>query len=519
MAETTDAKWFYAADGQQKGPVTIAQLREETRRGIIFKNTLIWAEGMPNWKQIWATSLRDTLFGPAAIITRSKSSRSVVSTRKKGVSVRIPRCRTVSPEPSYVVSHSVRDGRKNSSDRPGRVRVGVDLKKQLEMNFLRAKHIGGGKSLRRSPRSRNDPPPPPKTNILSCITQGKGLTTAIKDSSDLDLCLYLPAICLAIESTPVWFKKHQNEAVAALRERVLGSDCVAQMMSLIFISRSIRMPSVFEKIRQDLLKPNSTIGDTMMYDYPTNQLVEKGNKKRLKQGFVLEAKGRMFHPFQLKLVLKEIRVLRVFKTNSKPVLVSMLPCAQIDDLKMEPMKVIVKQGDDFRQDVASMIVFRFFNHLWRLDRLVYKSTPVRCHAYNTTATGVNIGVIEFVENCYPLSQLKKRLGPVSSEKIERLVASGAGSYIASYILGIRDRHADNIMLREDGTMFHIDFGRVFGDAVLMDTSTFAITKAFKDAIGSKAYSEFVNCCTEAFKVLRKKENVELIKNFAPTVRL
>lgn len=132
----------------------------------------------------------------------------------------------------------------------------------------------------------------------------------MKDSSEFDLCLYLPAICLAIESTPAWFKNYQSSYLAALREvfcnvhvfsysstmykRVLGSECVAQMMSLIFISRSIRVPAVFEDIRQDLLKPNSvrilrqcnrqslrfrsvvqTIGDTMMYDYPTNQLVEK----------------------------------------------------------------------------------------------------------------------------------------------------------------------------------------------------------------------------------------------------
>ena len=40
--------------------------------------------------------------------------------------------------------------------------------------------------------------------------------------------------------------------------------------------------------------------------------------------------------------------------------------------------------------------------------------------------------------------------------------SGVGAPLAVVILGLRDRHKDNMMISADGTLFHIDFGYIGG---------------------------------------------------------
>jgi hypothetical protein len=47
----SDRSWFYASEGQQRGPYPEAQLHELAAGGTVSADTLVWTEGMANWQK------------------------------------------------------------------------------------------------------------------------------------------------------------------------------------------------------------------------------------------------------------------------------------------------------------------------------------------------------------------------------------------------------------------------------------------------------------------------------------
>jgi hypothetical protein len=46
-----DRAWFYASEGQQRGPYSETQLRDFIARGAITADTLVWTDGMADWQK------------------------------------------------------------------------------------------------------------------------------------------------------------------------------------------------------------------------------------------------------------------------------------------------------------------------------------------------------------------------------------------------------------------------------------------------------------------------------------
>ena len=101
---------------------------------------------------------------------------------------------------------------------------------------------------------------------------------------------------------------------------------------------------------------------------------------------------------------------------------------------------------------------------------------------------------------------------IEPEVLETFVKSCAGYCVAMYVLGVGDRHLDNLMLRSNGALFHIDFGYMLGRDPKPFPPPMKLCKEMVEAMGgadSKLYNRFRLACCEGFNILRASSNLIL----------
>jgi hypothetical protein len=184
-------------------------------------------------------------------------------------------------------------------------------------------------------------------------------------------------------------------------------------------------------------------------------------------------------------------------------------------------RVIFKNGDDMRQDQLIIQMVRLMDAQLKRVGLDLCLTP-----YAVLATSMTSGVMEMVLDSLPVSAVMEkypRSNPVQAflrekhpddtaeygidpEVMDTYVKSCAGYCVITYLLGIGDRHLDNIMLRGDGHLFHLDFGYIFGRDPKPLPPPMRITMEMIDGMGgpqSANYSRFKNYCCQAYNILRR----------------
>ncbi|XP_067111767.1 phosphatidylinositol 4-kinase beta-like isoform X2 [Osmerus mordax] len=161
------------------------------------------------------------------------------------------------------------------------------------------------------------------------------------------------------------------------------------------------------------------------------------------------------------------------------------------------LSVIVKCGDDLRQELLAFQVLSQLQSIWQQERV-----PLWIKPYKILVVSSDSGMIEPVLNAVSLHQVRKQSqlslldyflqehGSYTTENFlsaqRNFVQSCAGYSLICYLLQVKDRHNGNILLDSEGHIIHIDFGFILSSSprnLGFETSAFKLTSEFVDVMG------------------------------------
>lgn len=257
----------------------------------------------------------------------------------------------------------------------------------------------------------------------------------------------------------------------------------------------------------------------------------KQDLEHLNKSFFLPA-GGMFLPSDPRKRVMTLDVKKCRYMSSK--MVPLWLVFQNADPNGSNVYLMFKSGDDLRQDMLTLQLLNIMDKIWLADGLDMRLKP-----YNVIATGVNdhgtgVGMIQPVINSDTISgiQVDHGGGAIGALKLDPLdlfirshnpgkqqyekaqvnfTRSSAGYLVATYILGIGDRHNGNIMLTHEGHLFHIDFGHFLGNfkskmGFNRERTAFVFTPEMAFVMGghkTKLFKSFLGLCSSGYAVLRK----------------
>jgi hypothetical protein len=124
--------------------------------------------------------------------------------------------------------------------------------------------------------------------------------------------------------------------------------------------------------------------------------------------------------------------------------------------------------------------------------------------YKIIPMGPDVGCVELVENAEAMQTFDwNSWRTLTSEQKRIFLCSAAGGYVAGWVLGIRDRHQDNMLVRNGHIFFQIDFGHLFNEKPTIDAPRFAVAPDMKLALSLEEWELFKDLCAEAFRVLHR----------------
>uniref|UniRef100_A0A8C9PMI0 Phosphatidylinositol 4,5-bisphosphate 3-kinase catalytic subunit delta isoform n=1 Tax=Spermophilus dauricus TaxID=99837 RepID=A0A8C9PMI0_SPEDA len=250
----------------------------------------------------------------------------------------------------------------------------------------------------------------------------------------------------------------------------------------------------------------------------------------MRQDTYLEALSHLQSPLDPSTMLAEVCVERCTFMDSKMKPLWIMYSSE-EAGSADSVGIIFKNGDDLRQDMLTLQMIQLMDALWKQEGLDLRMTPYGC-----LPTGDCMGLIEVVQHSDTIANIQlnqsnlaamaafnkdallnwlksKNSGEALDRAIEEFTLSCARYCVATYVLGIGDRHSDNIMIRENGQLFHIDFGHFLGNfktkfGIKRERVPFILTHDFVHMIqqgktsDNEKFERFRGYCEQAYSILQ-----------------
>lgn len=139
---------------------------------------------------------------------------------------------------------------------------------------------------------------------------------------------------------------------------------------------------------------------------------------------------------------------------------------------------------------------------------------------------LNAGMIEIIDEAETIHTILNRKKTIIQHIVERnenqVISTVLDRYmhslvcytLHSYFIGLGDRHLENIMITDDGSIFHIDFGFILGrDAYPLTSTDIKLNSGMIDVIGGAEgirYKLYLDLCSKGVVLLRKYFNMYFI---------
>lgn len=208
-------------------------------------------------------------------------------------------------------------------------------------------------------------------------------------------------------------------------------------------------------------------------------------------------------------------VRKVFASIARPMIVQLRVPIENADLEedehhvvMNPA-VLVKEGDNLMQDLGVECMFQCFNHIWECTPSLFKTynmVPLSV-SYEVFPTSSSQGFMEAVTGLVSLKEYdwaawRDKHG-ADSDRVKEMLRSTAGAYVGAYVVGGRDRHFDNVLVKDDKHLLHIDFGFLLGTSPPIDGPPIAIAPQMEVVFRElNIWQTFVRLFVDTFMALR-----------------